>query len=353
ELGRASTYEREGMYQEAFDRYSTLYAARPKMVDAHVGMKRSAQALFDRLQDEASAAYAMHDLATGDAARSRAVTFKSRMDPQGLDIQWMPLFEQKRSEAVRYEVDRLYGEAEEAFKQEHFTQAEELANQCHRLDPDRRDAEHLAKLAQVEPIYREALLGMELGLWREAYQKFKHVAELDAGHKDTMVRLATCREKAQVMVCYIPVVNSALYNDVVGALYSYGQLETQLAANMKQALMDLNDPLLVLVDRDHTDQIIEEQRRQMSGAYDDRHLIEAGKLLGARYVLTAKILRYDDVLRRETEVQVQLLDAETGRIRSSEIVRANKQEIARGNTRSQLMELVAKRGAEKLRGFAP
>jgi hypothetical protein len=132
-----------------------------------------------------------------------------------------------------------------------------------------------------------------------------------------------------------------------------GQLEAQFAANVKQEVLDLNDPLIVLVDRDNTEEILAEQQRQMSGVYDDRSVAAAGKLLGARYVLTGKILRFDDVLRKEIEVQMQLLDAESGRILLAEIVRVNKQEIGRGAPRAQLLERAAKRMALQLAEFDP
>lgn len=353
QLERAAAYEREGMLTEAYDRYAELYARKPREVEAHVGMKRAAQGLLDRLQDKASAAYAMYDLTTGDRARQEAINYKAGMDHRGLDLEWSPLFETKRAEAVRDQADRLYADAEKAFREERFKEAEDLAYQCGRLDPERRDAEHLYKLAQVEPIYREALLGQELGLWREAYRKFDRVAKLDPGHKDTMARLAECREKASYTVAYVPLYNANLYPEVLGLQDIVGQLEAQFAANVKQEVLDLNDPLIVLVDRDNTEEILAEQQRQMSGVYDDRSVAAAGKLLGARYVLTGKILRFDDVLRKEIEVQMQLLDAESGRILLAEIVRVNKQEIGRGAPRAQLLERAAKRMALQLAEFDP
>ncbi|MBP7407169.1 MAG: hypothetical protein KA941_00275 [Flavobacteriales bacterium] len=353
QIERAATYEREGMLAEAYDRYAELYLRKPREVEAHVGMKRTAQGLFNRMQDKASAAYAMGDLATGDGARQEAINYKASMDRQGLELEWAPLFEAKRAEAMRDRAQRLYADAESAFREERFKEAEDLAYQCSRLDPERRDAEHLYKLAQVEPAYREALLGQELGLWREAYRQFDRVAKLDAGHKDTMTRLAECREKASYTVAYVPLYNANLYPEMLGLQSVVGQLETQFAANVKQEVLDLQDPLIVMVDRDNTEELLAEQQRQMSGVYDDRSVAAAGKLLGARYVLTGKILRFDDVLRKEIEVQMQLLDAESGRILQAEIVRVNKQEIGRGAPRGQLLERAAKRMALQLAEFDP
>jgi TolB-like protein len=91
----------------------------------------------------------------------------------------------------------------------------------------------------------------------------------------------------------------------------------------------------------------------MSGVYDDRYSAEAGRLIGARYVLTGKVLRFDDVLTRQIEVQVQVIDAFTGQVHLSEVVRVNKTDLERGSTRAQLLERSAERAAARVAGFDP
>lgn len=351
ELERAAVYEREGMYQEAHDRYAELYRRKPKATEAHVGMKRTAQAMFDRLQDKASGLYLANDLDGGDRARQEALYFQGAMEKKGLELTWSPLFEQRRAEAMRAEAERLYQAANAAYRIDRFTEAEELANKSLKLDPDRKETAYLVQLAQLEPRYRQGQRAMETGLWRSAYAEFKRVTDDDMGYKDAWALQEECRKKASYTLAYVPLFNGALYVNSVGA--GEGLLEAQLSANIKQAVMDLNDPLIMLVDRDNTDELLAEQQRQMTGVYDDRYVAEAGKLLGARYVLTGKILRYDDILRKEIEVQMQLIDTETGRIHESEIVRVNKQEIARGAPRAQLLERSSKRIAARIAAFDP
>jgi tetratricopeptide (TPR) repeat protein len=353
QLENATAYEREGMWDEAYERYAAVFERKPKEVQAHIGMKRSAQALFDRMQQRAVLAYRSNELETGDQARSEAISFRNRMQRDGIVLEENLLIEADRNAAVKAKAAKLYAEAEAAFRAERFDDAESLAIACTRLDRENRDAEHLMKLAQVEPLYREALLGMELKLWREAYRKFEQVIKLDAGHKDSMQRMAECRQHAAYTLTYVPLFNRGLQAVTIDVNASSSSLDAQLAANIKRHILDLHDDLVMLVDRDNTDELLAEQQRQMSGVYDERYVAEAGKLLGARYVLTGKILRYDDVLGRNMEVQIQLLDAESGRIHLSEIVRVNKQELARGPARPQLLERIAKRAARALAEFEP
>jgi tetratricopeptide (TPR) repeat protein len=353
QLERASTYERAGMMQEAYNGYAELYDRKPRNVEAHVGMKRTAQVLFDRMQQEASALYMANDLAHGDRTRAEALNYKTRMDGKGLDLQPDPMLEMRRRDALQFEADRLYAAADAAFRADRFAEAEDLAAKSLKLLPDRKEAAYLLRIAQLEPRYREGKRAEEMGLWREAYQRYKWVTDRDATYRDTWTLLAMVREKAAYTLGYVPLYNGSIYTNEIGLVFVNGTVEAQLAASIKAAILDLQDPFLVLVDRDNTDEILAEQRRQMSGAYDDRYGAEAGRLLGARYVLTAKLLRFDDVLFKQCEVQMQLIDTETGRIHASEIVRVNKQEIGKGAPRAQLLEKAAEQIAAKVASFDP
>jgi len=351
-LEQAATYERAGMLQEAFDRYEKLHKGKAKNVEAHVGMQRSAQGLLDRIQQEAMSFYLLNDLASGEQKQQEAARFKQTMERKGFPLQWDPMLQPRRREAQLHEANKLYERANEAFRADRFPEAEELVRKSLALDGDRKEATYLLKLAQLEPLYRQGKRAMDLGLWRDAFRAFQRVTDRDVGYKDAWTLQDQAKQNAQVILAYVPLFNQGLYTSGFSVI-SEGQLEAQLAATVKQSILNLKEPLLILVDRDNTDQLLAEQQRQLSGIYDDRYVVDAGKLIGARYVLTAKVLRYDELLRREIEVQLQLLDAENGRIHLSEIVRVNKHELARGNTRSQLMERSAKRMAQRIADFDP
>src|SRR5690606_31863908 len=147
---KARTYEQGGMPQEAFQRYEALHQ-RKGNVEGHVGMKRIAQQLFDRIQQEASGLYLANRLEDGERERQKAAVYKQQMDRKGLDLQWDPLVEARRRDAQLHEAGRLYNEADAAFRAERFAEAEDLAGRSLRLDPGRKETEYLLKLSQLEP----------------------------------------------------------------------------------------------------------------------------------------------------------------------------------------------------------
>jgi hypothetical protein len=110
----------------------------------------------------------------------------------------------------------------------------------------------------------------------------------------------------------------------------------------------------VLVAREQTDALLEEQQRSLDGIYDERTAARAGQLLGAKYVLMTKLLRYEEGIGRHLEMQVNLMDASTGRIHRSELVHVAKQDLGRGGSvRSLLIARAAERTAALLKGFDP
>lgn len=350
QMENAAIYEQEGMHTEAHKRYAAVLDRRPKEVLALLGMKRTAQAQLERIQDRALGAYALKELANGDQARAEAIGYKAMMDRKGLDLRLSPMLDTRRKEAMVFEAERLYQDAVAAFAAERFQEAVDLTERVVVLNRDHQEAGHLNRLARSEPLYREGQKAKTLRLWREAYHKFSQVVTIDAAFKDALQQRDACREEASYTLAYMSLYSQSGQSEfLTGATAK--DLGIQLATNVKEAILDTKDPFIILVDRENTERLLAEQRRQMNGAFDEQQVAQAGKLMGARYVLTARISRFDDVLVRQIEVHVQLIDAESGRIHLAEVIRVNKQEIGQGAPRAQLIQRAAKRIALRLQEF--
>ncbi|MBK6884375.1 MAG: hypothetical protein IPH05_15825 [Flavobacteriales bacterium] len=350
QLARADQYEQGGMMQEAFSAYEELFDRRPKAVSAHLGMKRTAQSLLDRKIIAASERYMANDLGVGDRNRTEAMQWKRTMDGKGLALQWDDHVDDQRRTAQRNKARTLLDEANTFYREERFAEAQDMAEAAVKLDHELKEADYLALLAQLEPRYRQGRKAEELGLWRAAFTQYVWITDRDVDYKDAWDRMAVAKGKAMYTLAYVPLFNELLYTVQLGMP---GQVEEQLSANLKAAILDLKDPLILLVDRDNTHEILAEQQRNMQGTYDDRYAAEAGDLLGARYVLTGRILRFDDILIKQIEVQIQMLDVQTGRIMMADMVRVNRQEIGKGTPRAQLLERAASRIAQRISEFDP
>jgi tetratricopeptide (TPR) repeat protein len=354
QLRDAEVLEQGGMLEKAYEAYAEVHHRRPNDAAALVGMRRVAQARYDRLAQQASERYLAGDRDGGDRLYAEAERILRLGEQERLELRADPLLEQRRTLARERWVTDTYQAALAAFQADRFEESRRLCGEVLREQRDHAEAQYLARMAELEPRYREARYAAQLGMWRTAYRTLERVTDKDPGYKDAWTELERYRREATWTLAYVPVYNGHLYQGtgiVTGAVP--GSIETQLGASVKQAVLDLDDPLIVLVDRENTEQLLAEQQRSMEGTYDDAHVVEAGKLLGARYVLSVRILRFDDIFSKQAEVQAVLLDTETGAIRLSEVVRVNKEEIGRGAPRAQLIDRAAKRIAAQIGAFDP
>src|SRR5690606_8327928 len=176
-----------------------------------------------------------------------------------------------------------------------------------------KEAANIIKLAQLEPRYHKARRAIELQLWRDAYMQLKAITDRDHGYKDAWQLQEYCREHASYTLAYLPLVNP---NGVVSVDKLLGgmSIEHQLAASIKDALLELNDPLLILIARESMDDLLAQQRRNMSGGYDDRHTSESGAVMRACVVLADGLLGFVEVISRLFEGQIKLWEVLVGRI---------------------------------------
>lgn len=350
-LQRAEALERAGRLPDAEAAYLALLERKPRHAEARDGATRMAQRLLDDRLGAALMSYRAGQIDQGDRDRDLAAAHQRAAAARGLVLQWNDEVDRAREEARRSAAQQRYEEAEAAFRADRFTECITLAQQALVLHAKHAQAPFLIRMAQAEPLYREAQKAEQLGLWRQAHQRYREVAAIDAAHKDVQLRLEHCRKQACYTLAYLPLGQNGGAPNFLGLPIGSGPVDGELAALVQRELLALKDPYLQLVDRGSTGVVLAEQRRQMSGPFQEQ-VAQAGRLLGARYLLTGRVLKYDDLLKRDLEVQVQLIDAQTGRILLSEVVRAARTELPRASSQ-KLTDLVARRIAERLRGFEP
>ena len=98
-------------------------------------------------------------------------------------------------------------------------------------------------------------------------------------------------------------------------------LDAKVAAYTLEAMTDIKDPFLRVVDREHMQAILQEQKLQLSGVIDQNTAVTVGELVGAQALLTGTVLSYTEKkgtlksLQRDgyAEYKEKVLDKETGK----------------------------------------
>ncbi|MFZ1686437.1 MAG: hypothetical protein WAU70_03385 [Flavobacteriales bacterium] len=348
-LREADQLEQRGAADEALAAYTAIDLKHPGQAEARKGIERSAQRLFDRLQDDASSSYMVGDYPAGEQKRLDAGTFRDRMNRDGITVKWSTLFEMRRAEARSIWLEDLYQQAEAAFKLDRFPEAGSIAVRILQHDPDHANAEHLRRMAHNEPKYRDGKRAFDIGRFTDAVRILGEVVNDDPFYKDALSLHHVAMNKASYTLAYLIVPGSKPGRFSRDRSPKPSNDELLLAGVMEQAIVQLDDPLVQLIDRNHTDALLSEQLRALTGGVEESTAAQAGKLLGAQFVFTGQVLHMDE---DRVDLRVTLIDASTGRIHLAEQVSALRSEVGRvRDPKPLLIALATQRAAEHLKEF--
>lgn len=277
-LAEAEQYEQAGMYEEAIDRYSVLYRSKPNRPEAHIRMKNAAEAELNRIYSNAR-------MLKGQGQFEQALRTLDEADAFKIRFQWLNINEPFNTEGILQEIhqglaDRYYLLAEEAVKDEKWDEAREYIRKSRKYDRSRRELDYLMLMVDIVPEFKKGMKAKELGLYQEAYYYFERVSELDADFSNVLQHMQECLDKSAFTATYVHFTLDGSNNS----------RDKAIITSVKQEILQLKNPFIKLVARDDIDVLIEEQRNSMSGAFDEEAAVEAGKLLGAEYVIVGEIL---------------------------------------------------------------
>ncbi len=336
-MKEAKVYEDAGLKEKAFESYESIYDSYGK-AEALVGMKRIAQKNLDEKFQKAqqTCAFGQHETALKEYAEAFDYANKYR----SLELKIPASAEMQKENCRQSYINLLIEEATAAIKEERYSFAQELIQKLGYLDRNNKKVEYLDILSLIFPNYRSGQKAMDLGLYRQGYEFFNEVTKLDAGFEDALALRDICLEKSKYTMAYVPVHNKQADKAI----------ERSVSATIKQKILQLKSPFIQLVERETLDQMIQEQMNNMSAVFDQSTVIEAGKLAGARYIITGELISYEPMtspLRNierkgflgstvdgkkikymehrvgrglDAAFRYQILDAETGKIYASEII---------------------------------
>jgi hypothetical protein len=280
QLQDAKEYEEARMYSKALSLYSELLV-RKETKEALIGKKRVVEALIRENYDGPIRMLCMQDkLCEAEQLYSELSTFIEKN--KSLDVKEPYGLKDFIVQSKRNYCESLYKQAETdvlAFK---YDEARVKLNIIRSFFNDFPNLDYLENLCVLYPNYYLATKSIEEGRLRDAYKALKRIESVDPSFKDSKQMLESCLKQGRITVAYVAVDRENVNNDV----------EKEMGAHVMQSLLDNKDPFLTLLDRDYTSRLLEEQKLGMSGLYDEKTLIQAGKLVGAQYILLGEIIEY-------------------------------------------------------------
>lgn len=266
------------MNEQALQAYEALYREFPDKAEVHIALKQIANQINTKNFADARMLFGTGQYQSALDVLAKAENFSSRY--AWLDINTPMLSSGLRSEIQTAMAADYFAKAQDAVENEMWDQASTYIYKARRAGSDKAELEYLELMIEIVPRYKKGLKAKELGLYQDAFFYFQEVAEIDADFDQVLDHLEYCRERAEMTLSYIHLLEGR----------GVKNRDKSIIASVQEEILELNNPLVRLVTRDDMDILLQEQRNAMEAGFDDREMIEAGLLLGAKYLIVGEVL---------------------------------------------------------------
>jgi len=279
---KAAQLEEAGLYNDAALFYYNALIKKPSNIDARIGLSKAGQRVLNDKIDNFTKARAMEEYRDAVYAYKDAMEYRTKVEDLGIKLEAPSYLADDYEEAKGILIKGLYDDGNEHLVNKEFDKANKIFEEIHKLDPDYKDIEDLKDVSRNEPIYIKAVGFFDQGLYRKAYYEFEKIYKANPSYKDIDILRDECLDKGKYPVAIAPFDNGSGQKGV----------EKKMQAFVITELSTLNDPFLRIVERDNMEMVMEEQRLSLSGIVDESTAAEVGNILGAKAILTGKILSY-------------------------------------------------------------
>lgn len=269
-----------GLYQEASKMYLISLEKNMGNVDAQIGLKKTGQMVLDDYLRDYFKAHAIQDYKNAVYTYRSALSYKSNVE-RFVKLSIPPNYEKDYEDDKKTYLNNLFEEANNYLLEEKYKQAESIFAEMLVLDPKNEDVSNLKNFSKAEPLYRKGISLMETSKYREAYYAFDEVIALQGNFKDAVRYKERCLDEATLTIAFLP-----FESQVRGGQ----QVTEKIYADMMQEVLKSKNPFIKVIDRANMDKVIAEQKLAMSGMVDDKYAAQAGRLIGAKMVVTGKLI---------------------------------------------------------------
>ena len=267
------------LYANACQQYFRALDKKSDYLEAKEGLKHSGQKQINRHLDDFFKASnfgeqrkAIYHYRDADALQKKVSTYSIRLDIP-------PTYTKDYQRLVDEYVKTSYNQAMSLLEEENFVESEKLLKEIALLKPNYKDVDALKDVAAFEPLYRKANAFLENEKFRSAYYEFD---KIPSSYKE-------CESLKQLALD--------------AGIFTIGVIQFENASNKKggesaistlivDEMMKIDNPFIKLVDRQLTSTFIDEQVLGMSGQASEGTYAQAGEMIGAKVLLTGKLVSF-------------------------------------------------------------
>lgn len=279
---KAVQLEDAGLVTEAAEFYYDALSKKRTNIDAQIGLKKTGQVLLSKKLAEFSQAQAFDSKKEAVYKYLEAESYQKKVARVGVNLEIPAMYRTDFEISKERYLGELYEKGSTLMDEQQFSAAESIFSELSLLDPEFKDAANLQNIAFVEPKYKAGKNALKKGNYRTALARFTEVTSKIANYKDTELEMQNALELGQYSLAMLTFENSSNKKGI----------ESLAEAYVLEALADINDPFLRIVDRENLQMIMDEQTLGMSGVLDEETVVSAGEIIGAQAIVTGTIISY-------------------------------------------------------------
>lgn len=291
--------EAAGLVREAAGSYYTALQRKRENVDAQIGMKKTGQLVLNELLGDFAKKKSFGTAKEAVYSFHAARDYRDKIKRVGVELQLAEFYVMDYNSAREIFLKELYDEGTDLLEDEKYAEAEARFKEIKTLDPNYKDANELGDIAFIEPVYDDAMEAFSAGQYRKAYENFDKVLGRRSDYKEAAAKKEEALKLGIFTIALLPYENAT------------GQpgMDAKMNAYTLEALTNIHDPFLRVVDREHMQAILQEQKLQLSGVVNEQTAVEVGNLVGAQAILTGTVLSFDQNNGRLKTVEKEAYEA--------------------------------------------
>jgi tetratricopeptide (TPR) repeat protein len=295
-LKQAKSLEQEGNYRDAASAYHQFLFRKPGQKDARAGLQRTGQRVLDDLLGNFWVKYNLEDYSAAVKSYQEAQDFERQIASMQIRLLWADHYKGYFEEALTKEVDAWFKDAAKAIDAGDYTKARNQLRLIESKMPDFEGIRELRTAIEVDPWYRNGVNALQSGQSGKAMEWFVKVKERAPGYRDVRQLMMDLNSKSKRIIAIMPFQEQKRGR----------QIATEFGEQIVNALLNLNNPLIQLIDRQNVEQLLQEQRLGLSGLIDEKSASRAGMLLGGNAVLIGSVV---NVVEEEPALQREIKSA--------------------------------------------
>ncbi|NND76562.1 MAG: hypothetical protein HKN39_00065 [Flavobacteriales bacterium] len=284
---KGAKLEEAGLLEEASEMYMKSLAKKNTNVNSQIALKKAGQRALNEKLDSFNK---LHMLADHDDAVFEyevAQLFHERVGNYGIKLELPSHYKDRYEISLNHHLEELYKEGVAFYENKNYAEASRKFNKISGYDQNYKDIANYQILTFAEPLYNSGKAAFDREDWRKAYGFFDQIYQKNPDFKDVAELWKTSLDNGMFPVAITRFTGAASTRDESEKIYSH----------IIEDINAIDNPFIKIVDRDNMDQVIEEQTLGLSGVIDESTAANVGKILGAKGLISGKIL--DHKVRQE------------------------------------------------------